>query len=357
MSPTKRIRVLIIDDSALVRQVFSELLGSVRDIEVVGTAPDPLVARQMIKSLNPDVVTLDIEMPKMDGLAFLEKIMSLRPMPVVMVSSLTQAGADATVRALELGAVDYVAKPLLGLQQGFAELKDTLIEKVRLAATARVRPLPISTGGGGGKPVGTPVGLRTSERIVAIGASTGGVEALRELVCALPPDAPACLVVQHMPERFTSSFANRLNGIAAVQVMEAQDGQRVLPGHVYIAPGSMHLELVRSGANYMTRLNDGPLQSGHKPSVDILFQSVARAAGANAIGVILTGMGRDGAAGLLELRRSGAYTIGQDEASSVVYGMPKAAKEAGAVVVELSLGKIVGEILARCQEDGRALRI
>lgn len=368
----RRIRVLIVDDSALMRQLLGDLLSGEDDIEVIGVATDPLVARSMIKAHDPDVLTLDVEMPRMDGLAFLEKLMTLRPMPVVMVSSLTQAGADATLRALELGAVDYVAKPQLDLRQGLTALREELLEKVRGAARARVRPLRRETeagaaprgpkesaapAAGGGVTESSGGGYRSTEAIVAVGASTGGVEALRELICALPPDAPALVVTQHMPERFTTTFANRLNGLAAMTVREAPDGARILPGHVYIAPGNRHLEVARSGADYVCQLHDGPLVSGHRPSVDVLFHSVARSAGVRAIGVILTGMGRDGAEGLLRMRQTGAITIGESESTCVVYGMPKAALEAGAVVVELPLPKIAPEILKHCRRADRAVRI
>jgi len=354
---TGPIRVLIVDDSALIRQLLTELLGAAPDIEVIGVASDPLIARTMIKQLNPDVLTLDIEMPRMDGLAFLEKIMTLRPMPVLMVSSLTQSGAEATLQALEMGAVDYVAKPLVDLRHGLTELKDELQDKVRAAARARVRGYGPRSSGSAGQRIAAGGSWRSSEKIIAVGASTGGVEALRELICALPADAPAVVITQHMPERFTASFATRLNGIAAMTVAEAQDGTRILPGHVYIAPGNQHLEVGRSGANYVCKLNDGPLVSGHRPSVDVLFHSVAKAAGANAIGVILTGMGRDGVEGMLAMRTAGAVTIGEDESTCIVYGMPKAAKLAGAVQTELPLHKIAAEVLKRCQAEGRALRI
>lgn len=349
------VRVLVVDDSALMRQMISTILDADPEISVVGTARDPYIARDMIKEMNPDVVTLDIEMPRMDGLSFLEKIMTLRPMPVVMISSLTQQGADASLKALEIGAVDIVSKPAMDLQQGISELGEDIRTKVKLAATARIR---------GRKPQNTsraasvPIGYNSTEKLVAVGASTGGVEALREVVCALPPDSPALVVTQHMPATFTATFANRLDGSANVKVMEARDGQRVLPGHVYIAPGDRHLELARSGANYMCRLHDGPPVSGHRPSVDVLFESVATAAGSNAIGVILTGMGKDGAKGLLSMRNSGAWTIGQDEASSVVYGMPKVAYEYGGVALQLPLSEIATGILAACGgEKMRAVRV
>lgn len=340
------IRVLIVDDSALIRQVLSELLGSDPDIDVVGTAADPLIARERIKALNPDVITLDIEMPKMDGLAFLQKIMALRPTRVVMVSSLTQAGADTALQALELGAIDYVGKPLVDLRRGLGEMRAELVDKVKAAAAARL-PAPPS---GGRRDVRLAPGPAYSSagRIVAVGASTGGVEALHELLGALPADCPGVLVTQHMPPLFTATFAARLDRSCAMAVAEAKDGERVLPGHVYIAPGDRHLELARSGGQYECRVRGGDLVSGHRPSVDVLFASVARSAGKQAIGVILTGMGRDGAAGLLDMRKQGAPTIAEAESSCVVYGMPKAAVQIGAVAEELPLSKIARGILDLC---------
>jgi two-component system chemotaxis response regulator CheB len=344
-----KVRVLVVDDSALMRHLLSSMMQSDRGIEVVGTAPDPLVARQMIKDLNPDVVTLDIEMPNMDGISFLEKIMKLRPMPVLMISSLTQEGAEATLQALELGAVDYIAKPKVDLQQGLAEKQAEIVEKVKIAAKARVR----SRAGAAARtaaPLADRAGFSTTERIVAIGASTGGVEALREVLCGLPADSPAVVVTQHMPAGFTTRFAERLNSLAQVTVQEAADGQRILPGHVYIAPGNWHLEVGRTGANYTCRLNDGPAVSGHRPSVDVLFRSVAESAGGNAIGVILTGMGKDGAEGLKQMRAVGAATIGQNEATCIVYGMPKAAAALGATQIELPVEKIAAAILECCSD-------
>jgi two-component system chemotaxis response regulator CheB len=352
----KRTSVLIVDDSAFVRQVLTEMLSSDPSIVVVGAAPNPFVARDMIKTLNPDVLTLDIEMPRMDGLSFLEKIMSLRPMPVVMISSLTQKGAETALRALEMGAVDYVAKPAVGLADGFADLRDEIVAKVKVAAMARVRSAPVE------KPKSAPVSVGTSfnssEKIIAVGASTGGVEALQEFLTSFPADAPAILVTQHMPAMFTASFAQRLDNCCFVSVSQAKDGERVLPGHVYIAPGGFHLELARNGANYMCRVHEQPLVSGHRPSVDVLFRSVASAARANAVGVILTGMGKDGALGLLEMRRAGASTVGQNEASCVVYGMPKAAHECGATEIELPLSKIPAHVLHHCAAlSGRGVRV
>lgn len=348
------IRVLIVDDSAFVRRLLTDILSLDPDIEVVGAATNPIIARDMIKALDPDVLTLDVEMPRMDGLAFLEKIMSLRPMPVVMISSLTQKGTDIAIKALEMGAVDVIAKPVSGLADGFASLMEEIVTKVKAAANARVRPAKL-------EPVqrlASNASFRTSERIIAIGASTGGVEALQQVLTALPSDSPAVLVTQHMPAAFTASFAARLNQCCAVTVCQAQDGERVLPGHVYIAPGGLHLELARDGTNYICSVYDAPLVGGHKPSVDVLFRSVARKAGSGAVGVILTGMGKDGAAGLLQMREAGAFTIGQDETTSVVYGMPKAANEIGATEIELPIHKIAGHMLSKCEQIvSRAARV
>jgi two-component system chemotaxis response regulator CheB len=348
------IRVLVIDDSALIRQLLTELLSADRGIEVVGTAQDPIVARDKIKALNPDVLTLDIEMPRMDGLTFLDKLMTLHPMPVVVVSTLTQKGAAAALRALELGAVDYVAKPLIDIRQGVIALGAELVAKVKAAAGARVRARSERT------QAGTPLvfehRLSSEGWVVAIGASTGGVEALQELLTGLPASAPAILVTQHMPAGFTASFAQRLDTRCAMSVVEATDGARVMAGHIYIAKGNLHLELIRYGAQYRCRLSDGPAVSGHRPSVDVLFRSVAAAAGRNATGVILTGMGRDGAEGLLEMRRAGARTIGQDETSCLIYGMPKVARELGAVEAELPLKRISQAFLAHAAEGSASDR-
>jgi len=346
-----RIRVLIVDDSALMRQLLTALLSSDPAIEVVGTAPDPLVAREKIKALNPDVVTLDVEMPRMDGLAFLEKLMTLRPMPVVMVSSLTERGAEVTLKALELGAVDIVCKPTDLAVSGMGPQGRELIDKVKAAAAARVRPLSaIPSQGSPGRLAVTTI-YKSTDRLVAIGSSTGGVEALRDIVTALPPDAPPIVITQHIPPKFSASFANRLDGLSAVRVKEAADGERIVAGHVFIAPGDRHLAVRRSGAALITHVYDGPLVSGHKPSVDVLFHSVADACGAKSVGVILTGMGRDGSDGLLAMRQAGAATVGEDEASCVVYGMPKAARENGAVERELPLSRIAEEILRLCNAD------
>lgn len=351
------VRVLIVDDSALIRKLLTELLSSDPEIEVLGAAQDPYVAREKIKQLNPDVITLDIEMPRMDGLEFLRRLMALRPMPVVMVSSLTQQGADATLQALEMGAVDYVAKPTQDLQHGLEEKRKELAAKVKAAARARVRAKSSHSE----RPravLQTGAGYSSTEMIVAIGASTGGVEALTEVITALPAASPAVVVTQHMPASFTSTFARRLNGISAVNVAEAIDNARILPGHVYLAPGDQHLRIARSGANYVCKVGGQERITGHCPSVDVLFDSVSTAVGKNAIGIILTGMGKDGAKGLLAMREAGAATLGQDEATSVVYGMPKVAFDSGAVMEQLPLGKIARRVLDICiQEKGRAVRV
>ncbi len=346
----RRIRVVVVDDSALARQLISRLLRSDPDIEVVGIASDPYSARNIIKSTNPDVVTLDVEMPNMDGISFLEKIMRLRPMPVVMVSSLTLRGAEITLQALELGAVDFVTKPALDVERGLDGKREELVAKVKAASQARIKPLGQPYGTVAPAPLPARTGpLRGTDSIVAIGSSTGGVDALRQIICALPPDSPAVLITQHMPAGFTARFAERLDGLAQVRVRQAEDGQRVLPGHVYIAPGDKHLRLTRSGAQYHCRLGDDAPVGGHKPSVDVLFQSVASVAGGKSVGVILTGMGRDGASGLKAMRQAGARTLGQDEQSCVVYGMPKAAFNDGAVETEYPIQQMAAAILDRVQ--------
>lgn len=345
------VRVLIVDDSALMRQLISTMLSSDPEIEVVGTAPDPHVAREKIKSLNPDVVTLDIEMPRMDGLTFLRKIMSLRPMPVVMISTLTQAGAEVTLEALEIGAVDFIAKPVTDVASAMGELAADMQGKVKAAArsSARARRPHQSM-------VRQPRPLlnRSTGKIVCIGASTGGVEALKEILMRLPADCPPILVTQHMPATFTPAFARRLDHECPMAVSEAVHSQRIEAGHAYIAPGGYHLELVRSGSNFACSVHDGPAVSGHRPSADVLFRSAARIAGSISIGVILTGMGKDGADGLLDLRQAGATTFGQDEASSLIYGMPRVAFERGAVTRQLPLTEIADAIVEACGTEGKA---
>ncbi|MEQ1790597.1 MAG: chemotaxis response regulator protein-glutamate methylesterase [Rickettsiales bacterium] len=349
----KPITVLIVDDSALIRQMFMEMLSAEPDIEVIGTASDPLEAREKIKKLNPDVLTLDIEMPKMDGLTFLEKIMTLRPMPVIMASSLTQKGAEESIRALEIGAFDYVSKPVSNqTSDTIGELKDELVAKVRAAAKANITRRRTNS-----KTSETPniVSFNPQKgrtrRIIAIGASTGGVEALRELFIRLPSNCPPIVVTQHMPEAFTKSFALRLNNLSQVTVSEAANHDRLKEGHAYIAPGgASHLKIVRIGADFVCKLEEGATVSSHRPSVDVLFHSVAESAGARAVGVILTGMGKDGAIGMKSMRDCGAYNIGQDQASCVVYGMPQMAMRAGAVHVELPITEIAKEMLKFCEK-------
>jgi two-component system, chemotaxis family, protein-glutamate methylesterase/glutaminase len=353
----KPITVIVIDDSALMRQMITELLNGAGDIKVVASAPDPIIARELIKQHNPDVITLDVEMPKMDGLSFLEKIMTLRPMPVVMVSSLTAQGAEATLRALELGAIDYVTKPHTDLQKGMQALADDLRTKVRTAAKAKVCAITLQPRQTYDKKIPAVAGIASSEKIIALGASTGGVEAVTEILANMPPDAPAIIITLHMPEKFTASFAARLNNITPLAVAEAQHGARLLPGHAYIAPGGFHMELDKSGANYVCKIHQDASVSGHRPSIDVLFHSVSKTAGKNAIGVILTGMGRDGADGLLAMRQTGAKTIGQDETSSIVYGMPKAAFELGAVEKQFPLKEISKAIMEQLNASGRILRI
>jgi two-component system chemotaxis response regulator CheB len=341
MTPSKRtIRVLIVDDSALVRSLLTDILRSASGIEVAGVAGDAHVAREKIKQLNPDVITLDVEMPKMDGITFLRNLMRLRPMPVVMVSSLTERGADVTLDALALGAVDYLPKPKIDLAATFKDYAEELIEKVRAAAQARVRALdPRHVAGPPGPAYNTDAvlprtlgsrPLRTTDRIVAIGASTGGTEAIKEVLTRLPPDAPGVVIAQHIPKAFSGPFARRMNDCSPVAVCEAEDGQHVLAGHAYIAPGDRHLILVRDGSRYVCRLDDGVPVNRHKPSVDVLFRSVAQSAGRNAVGVLLTGMGKDGARGLKEMLANGCRTIAQDAATSVVWGMPGEAVALGA---------------------------
>ncbi|MGQ3058340.1 MAG: protein-glutamate methylesterase/protein-glutamine glutaminase [Nevskia sp.] len=352
--PNKIIKVLIVDDSALMRQLLTEIMSGDRELEVVGAAPDPFVARDLIKALNPDVLTLDVEMPKMDGLTFLENLMRLRPMPVVMVSSLTEKGAEVTLQAMELGAVDFVTKPKIDLAAGMRSYTADLIAKVKSAARSHVRPPPFPKPAPKGPLASVGNRYRTTERLIAIGASTGGTEAIKEVLERMPADAPAIVITQHIPAMFSGPFALRMDRSSAMAVCEARDGQQIVPGHVYIAPGDRHLEITRSGARYVTRLTDAPPENRHRPSVDVLFKSVARFAGANAVGCILTGMGDDGARGLLEMLKVGAHTIVQDEASSVVWGMPGAAFKMGAADRAIKLDNIAAELLNLCAADRRA---
>lgn len=341
---TRPIRVVIVDDSALMRQMLTELLTRSGVIEVAGVARDPYEAREVIKAKNPDVITLDVEMPRMDGISFLEKIMTLRPMPVVMVSSLTREGSEAAVRALELGAVDCVAKPDGSDGRDMETMAAELLDKIRIASAARLsapRGLAAATGKGRIK----TRGKATFKRFIAIGASTGGVERIRDLLTAMPPDCPPIIVTQHMGPHFVPSFAARLDALSEPAVAVATEGARLEIGKVFIAPGDRHLTVAKDSRGYFCRLQDSPPVSGHRPSVDVLFQSVASAAGAASVGVILSGMGRDGAAGMLAMRKAGCHTVGEQESSCVVYGMPRAAMESGAVVAEMPLSQIAAEML------------
>ena len=355
-----KIKVLIVDDSALIRSVMTEIINNQPDMEVVGVAPDPLVARELIKQTNPDVLTLDVEMPKMDGLDFLEKLMRLRPMPVVMVSSLTERGSEITMRALELGAVDFVTKPKISIQSGMREYTDLIADKIRAASKARVRARTLPQAGAPGQAALPQLRnpLMSSEKLIIIGASTGGTEAIREFLMQMPSDCPGILITQHMPEGFTRSFAKRLDSLCKISVVEAAGNERVLPGHAYIAPGHSHLTLARSGANYMTKIDQGEPVNRHRPSVDVLFRSAAQYAGKNAVGVILTGMGKDGAAGMLEMKNAGAYNFAQDEASCVVFGMPREAIAVGGTHEVGPLQALPGMVLGYLATHGmRALRV
>ncbi|MFK5986647.1 MAG: chemotaxis response regulator protein-glutamate methylesterase [Pseudomonadota bacterium] len=361
-----KIKVLIIDDSALIRKLLKEILNSDPMIEVVGTAEDPIFARDKIKALNPDVLTLDIEMPRMDGVTFLRNLMRLRPMPVVMISTLTEAGADVTFEALELGAVDFISKPKIDVKEQLQTYSSDIIEKVKIASTAKVRPYVeikkstkvtekysadvILKKRSPGIQHSSSSHLRTTEKIIALGASTGGTEAIKEVLLTMPADAPGMVISQHIPAAFSGAFAKRMNDNCAMHVHHAIDGQQILPGNVYIAPGSHHLLVEKSGARYICRLNAGPTVNRHKPSVDVMFRSVVQSAGPNAIGVMLTGMGADGAEGMKEMHDIGSPTVAQDENSSVVWGMPGSAVKLGAVDHIVSLDKITEKMLQLCKK-------
>jgi len=343
----KKIRVLIVDDSAVVRKVLSEELASSPEIEVVGTAPDPYVAREKIVRLSPDVITLDIEMPRMDGITFLGKLMKSHPMPVVVVSSLTSAGGALAMEAMAAGAVEVMCKP--GAAYSVGEMSTELIDKIKAASMAR---MPAKKEAANTQPPVQKLHMtRTTDKVVAIGASTGGTEALATVLKAMPHAAPGIVIVQHMPEHFTRSFAESLNQICKIEVKEAEDGDRVLPGRALIANGNNHLLLARSGAVYSVRVKGGPLVSRHRPSVDVLFKSVAAYAGSNAVGVIMTGMGKDGAQGLMEMKNAGAATIAQDEASCIVFGMPREAIELGCVDHVTHLNRIAEKIINLCERE------
>ena len=346
---SKKIRILIVDDSAVMRTLLAELLGKVADMEVVGAAADAVVAREMIKTLNPDVLTLDVQMPRMDGLEFLDRLMRLRPMPVVMVSSFTEKGSEITLRALELGAVDFIGKPRAENAERMAAYIEELSEKIRAAKSARLQHKNMNTQGLAGtsaKSATSAAALAQGNgRIIFVGASTGGTEAIKEFLQGVPAGAPPILIVQHMPESFTASFAKRLNGLCAAQVVEAQGNEKVESGMVFIAPGHSHLQIRRSGNGYVTELLSTPPVNRHRPSVDVLFDSAASLLGRQAVGVILTGMGKDGAQGLLRMRQAGAYTLGQDEGSCVVYGMPREAFLIGAVDEQAPLAEMARRTL------------
>jgi two-component system chemotaxis response regulator CheB len=350
------IKVLVIDDSALIRQLLTKILDSDPEIEVVGTAPDPYVARDKIKKLNPDVLTLDVEMPRMDGVTFLRNLMRLRPMPVVMVSTLTDAGADVTLRALELGAVDYVSKPKINVQDELQAYAQEIIAKVKAAARARVRGLDAAPRRQTLKSPTAPTPgrghFKTTDMIIAIGASTGGTEAIKDVLCQLPPTTPGIVITQHIPAAFSKPFSERLNANSAMTVTQAENGQQILPGHAYVAPGDRHLEVVRDGARFVCRLLDTEPVNRHKPSVEVMFNSVARNVGRNALCVLLTGMGDDGADAMGEMKRAGAPTIAQDEASSVVWGMPGEAVKRGHADEVLPLHSIAERILHHVARRG-----
>ena len=349
----KKIRVVVVDDSALVRSLLAEIINRQNDMECVGTANDPLIAREMIRELSPDVLTLDIEMPKMDGLEFLARLMRLRPMPVVMISTLTERGADVTMRALELGAVDFVSKPRIGLADGINVLAGQIVEKIRIAAAAQIKravAAPIASALAVGLGLGAnnqSIGRVSTEKLVCIGASTGGTEAIKEILIRMPADSPAIVITQHMPPGFTTSFAARLNGLCQISVQEAVDGERILPGHAYIAPGGRQFKIGRSGANYVCKVEDGEAVNRHKPSVEVLFKSVAAAVARNAYGIMLTGMGSDGAQAMREMRDAGSYNYVQDEASCIVFGMPREAIRHGAADEVLPLTGIAPALLNR----------
>ena len=366
-APGRKIRVIVVDDSALVRSLLAEIINRQPDMECIGAANDPLVAREMIRELNPDVITLDVEMPRMDGIDFLGRLMRLRPMPVVMISTLTEHGADVTLRALELGAVDFVSKPRIGLVNGLNELATQIVDKVRVAALARVRRLlPVAPAAGTGAraagraalspftalspappPAPALLGAGATEKLVCIGASTGGTEAIREILQRLPADMPAVVITQHMPPGFTTSFAARLNSLCQLTVKEAVHGERILPGHAYIAPGGRQFSIGRSGANYVAVVEDSPPVNRHRPSVEVLFKSAAAVAGRNAYAIMLPGMGNDGAAAMREMKDAGSYNYVQDEASCIVFGMPREAIAQGAAHEVLPLNAIAPALLAQ----------
>jgi two-component system chemotaxis response regulator CheB len=353
-----KIRVVVVDDSALVRSLLTEIINRQHDMVCVGVANDPLIAREMIRELNPDVITLDVEMPRMDGIDFLGRLMRLRPMPVVMISTLTDKGAEVTLRALELGAVDFVAKPRIGLASGLNDLATQIVEKIRVASVAKFKRAPAPAPGIAPPPAVKPatlLGRVSTEKMICIGASTGGTEAVKEVLLKMPADAPAIVITQHMPPGFTTSFAARLNGLCQITVKEASHGERILPGHAYIAPGGKQFSVSRSGANYVAVVEDTEPVNRHKPSVEVLFLSAAAVVGRNAYGIMLTGMGNDGAKAMREMRDKGSYNFVQDEASCVVFGMPREAIAHGAADEVLPLDKIAPALLAKIGASGDRL--
>jgi two-component system chemotaxis response regulator CheB len=357
MDTRTRIKVVVVDDSALVRGLLSEIINRQTDMQCVGVAADPLQAREVIRTVNPDVITLDVEMPRMDGIDFLSRLMRLRPTPVVMVSTLTERGAEVTMRALELGAVDFVAKPKIGVADGLPRLADDITDKIRVASQAQVHRLTVPAPSALARQPSAPaplLGRLSTEKLILIGASTGGTEATKAVLTELPADMPAILITQHMPPGFTTSYAKRLDSLSRIRVKEAVDGERVLPGHAYLAPGGLHLSVERSGANYLARVRDGEPVNRHRPSVEVLFESAARVVGPNALGVMLTGMGADGAQAMRLMHDAGSYNICQDEASCVVYGMPREAIARGAAHEVLPLSRIAAALVARLKSTAGA---
>ena len=346
------IKVLVVDDSALIRSLLSTIVQSDPEFHLVGTASDAYVARDLVNLHRPDVITLDVEMPKVDGLTFLEKLMKARPTAVVMISSLTEQGADVTLRALELGAVDYLAKPKLDIARGIEDYRQDIVAKIKAASVAKLartkKCQPKKT---------ASLRFKTTEKIIAIGASTGGTEAIKAVLTEMPVDSPGIVITQHMPPGFTSSFARRLDNLCRIRVLEAQGGERIVPGHAYLAPGDQHLTVVRSGADYRIELTDGPRVSGHKPSVDVMFQSVAEAVGSNALAVILTGMGKDGAVGIRSIAEQGGFTMAQDEASSLIFGMPQEAIKTGCVKQIVALDEVSQRLIEVLNRMGKEYRI
>lgn len=348
------IKVLVVDDSALIRKLLREIISRYHDLHVVGVAKDAFEARDLVKQHSPDVITLDIEMPRMDGLTFLAKLMAARPTPVIMISTLTEEGADATMRAMELGAVDFLPKPKIGITEGMEDYAQEIAMKIRAAAQAQLARKPK-----GSRPSGTPLAgnYRGTEKLIALGASTGGTEALKAVLTAMPPASPAIVITQHMPAGFTASFAQRLDSLCAIRVKEAEHGERILPGWAYLAPGGYHFEIGRSGANYQVSLNESAPVNLHRPAVDVMFNSVAGNVGGNVAAALLTGMGKDGAAGLGKLQAVGALTIAQDEETSLIYGMPKAAVDAGFADMIRPLEQIPVALVEWFQRTGMENRV